>query len=254
MKTEDVHQTLIDEVNNHLNENLGEREDILSGFSERHQAAVRLKDLHYQVNNGGFSQWDVNGYSNDVQDLLGICDNGVALGLDSFKKLKKLIITFKEMPTEQTYYEDVECQECDGKGRHYSGEDEEQCDYCGGEGEVSEEKSNDGEREMIYNKLDEDYYALNTVESDMNTLLTRWEEIESVNVETYNVYADGTYKPDCHLKGIDGNVFVIIGHVSNTLKKAGIHERAEQFVEEARNQKSYDNVFALLSDYVNIKI
>jgi hypothetical protein len=58
-------------------------------------------------------------------------------------------------------------------------------------------------------------------------------------------------KPKCKLVGTDGNVFAIIANVSQALKKAGQPERAREFMESAMQQGSYDDVFALLFDYVD---
>lgn len=59
-------------------------------------------------------------------------------------------------------------------------------------------------------------------------------------------------KPDCHLVGSNGNVFSIIGVVSKALKKAGQHDRAEEFQKKAMQSESYDAVLQLLYDYVDL--
>lgn len=59
-------------------------------------------------------------------------------------------------------------------------------------------------------------------------------------------------KPKCKLVGVDGNVFIIIGHVSQTLKKAGMVKEAKEFIEKACHAESYDDVIALTFDYVDI--
>lgn len=59
-------------------------------------------------------------------------------------------------------------------------------------------------------------------------------------------------KPKCKLIGTDGNVFAIIGKVSKTLKEAGQPERAKEFVERATSAHSYDEVLAMLDDYVEV--
>ena len=57
-------------------------------------------------------------------------------------------------------------------------------------------------------------------------------------------------KPVCKLVGTDGNVFSIIGKVSKTLKRAGQQDRAKEFTSKAFKAKSYDEVLAMLFDYV----
>jgi len=59
-------------------------------------------------------------------------------------------------------------------------------------------------------------------------------------------------RPECQLIGEDGNVFFIIGAVRKALRKAGFENEAEQFVEEATSQKSYDDVLRLCMEYVVI--
>jgi hypothetical protein len=58
--------------------------------------------------------------------------------------------------------------------------------------------------------------------------------------------------PECELSGTDGNVFAIIGKVSATLKKAGQHGRAREFVAKAMQSASYDAVLQLCFDYVEV--
>lgn len=59
-------------------------------------------------------------------------------------------------------------------------------------------------------------------------------------------------KPKCKLIGTDGNVFAIIGRVSECLKKADMREDARRFVSEAFMCKSYVEVLALCHDYVEV--
>ena len=59
-------------------------------------------------------------------------------------------------------------------------------------------------------------------------------------------------KPDCPLIGEDGNVFAIISNVSGTLKRAGRRDKAQEFTTRAFAAKSYDEVLAMLDDYVEV--
>jgi len=59
-------------------------------------------------------------------------------------------------------------------------------------------------------------------------------------------------KPQCQLTGVDGNVFVIIGTVSKTLKRAGLDDKAKEFSNKAMQQESYDNVLRLCFEYVDV--
>jgi hypothetical protein len=60
-------------------------------------------------------------------------------------------------------------------------------------------------------------------------------------------------KPRCKLVGTDGNVFAIIGTVSNSLKKAGQSEKAAEFRKRAMSSGSYDDVLQLCFEYVDVR-
>ena len=58
------------------------------------------------------------------------------------------------------------------------------------------------------------------------------------------------------LVGEDGNVFAIIGRVSEAIRRSRLpnrHQLAKQFVEEATSQKSYDDVLILCMKYVDVE-
>lgn len=57
-------------------------------------------------------------------------------------------------------------------------------------------------------------------------------------------------KPKVKMVGSDGNVFAIIGRVSQALKKAGQPEKAKEWQEKAMSRGSYDEVLALMFSYV----
>ena len=59
-------------------------------------------------------------------------------------------------------------------------------------------------------------------------------------------------KPKCKLVGTDGNVFSIIGKVSQTLKRDGQPERAKEFTDRAMKAQNYDEVLCLCSEYVDV--
>lgn len=59
-----------------------------------------------------------------------------------------------------------------------------------------------------------------------------------------------TRKPKCKLVGTDGNVFAIIGRVSQALREDKQPDRAKQWSSEAMKQDSYDAVLQLLHSYV----
>lgn len=57
-------------------------------------------------------------------------------------------------------------------------------------------------------------------------------------------------KPTVTLIGEDGNVFNIVSIVTKALKRDGQPEKAKEFKEKAFDSASYDDVLALLHDYV----
>lgn len=232
------------------------REDILNRVSDLHKAAVRFGNLNYQVTNGGFSQWEFNGYSSDLNALLLLCDKGISLDIEEFKTLKQMFIEFSEIPQVKYSTETEKCSECNGDGEveDYDHEDNEikvTCSECGGSGDLETEVSNEDERDYAFNKLD-DKYEEETFLPKMEELIQRWDEIPS-DVPKYNVYQESNVKPKCNLKNVDGNVFVIIGHVRKTLNRAGLSDKADEFSKLATQQESYDAVLALLTKYVEVE-
>jgi hypothetical protein len=59
-------------------------------------------------------------------------------------------------------------------------------------------------------------------------------------------------KPTVKLTGEDGNAFSILGRVKSALKKAGMHEEAKQYMEEAMSG-DYNHLLAVTMKYVNVK-
>jgi len=62
-----------------------------------------------------------------------------------------------------------------------------------------------------------------------------------------------TKKPICKLVGTDGNVFAVIGNVRAALRHAGQADRAKEFSDKAMSCGSYDEVLALVFDYVEVR-
>lgn len=60
-------------------------------------------------------------------------------------------------------------------------------------------------------------------------------------------------KPECKLLGEDGNVFMVMGLVQRALKRAGQDDKAKEFTRRvAAECKTYDDVLALLQDFVEV--
>lgn len=59
-------------------------------------------------------------------------------------------------------------------------------------------------------------------------------------------------KPDCPLIGTDGNIFHLIGKASETLRKNGMKEQAEEMRNRIFQCQSYHSSLSIIGDYVNI--
>lgn len=59
-------------------------------------------------------------------------------------------------------------------------------------------------------------------------------------------------KPDCPLIGTDGNIFHLMGKASDTLRKNGMQEQAEEMRNRIFQCQSYDSALCIIGDYVNI--
>lgn len=60
-------------------------------------------------------------------------------------------------------------------------------------------------------------------------------------------------KPTCKLCGEDGNIFVLFGLVSKTLKKNGMKEEATEMTTRVMESGSYDEALMIISEYVEIE-
>ena len=59
-------------------------------------------------------------------------------------------------------------------------------------------------------------------------------------------------KPDCPLIGTDGNIFHLMGKASETLRKNGMQEQAEEMRNRILQCQSYHSALSIIEDYVNI--
>jgi len=139
--------------------NFGDKNEILSLFSEAHEAAVRFGNFNYQVHNGGIAQWISNQYmKEDIDGLLDICDKVDELKLEGFEKISHAIRRVHELMKDHVEETNEECSTCGGEREityydldevAFVDEDMEQefeenggeitlsCDQCGGTGEVT---------------------------------------------------------------------------------------------------------------------
>lgn len=60
-------------------------------------------------------------------------------------------------------------------------------------------------------------------------------------------------KPTCRLVGQDGNVFVLLGIATRTLKEHGMRREADELYDKVTTQaKSYDEALVLIMEYVDV--
>lgn len=59
-------------------------------------------------------------------------------------------------------------------------------------------------------------------------------------------------KPKCKLVGQDGNMFNLIAVVSQTLKKAGLRDQANEMTKKCFQASSYDEALAIMMDYIEV--
>ena len=59
-------------------------------------------------------------------------------------------------------------------------------------------------------------------------------------------------KPDCPLIGQNGNIFVLMGVASQTLRENGLGDEAKEMCERIRNSDSYYKALGIIGEYVNI--
>ena len=65
-------------------------------------------------------------------------------------------------------------------------------------------------------------------------------------------FINETKKPDCPLIGEDGNMFVLLGVASRTLRAHGMEKQAKEMTTRIRQCGSYDEALNIIGEYVNI--
>lgn len=60
-------------------------------------------------------------------------------------------------------------------------------------------------------------------------------------------------KPKCKLIGMDGNIFCLLGRVSQTLKENGQTEKAKEVSERVMASGSYNEALQIIMEYVDVE-
>lgn len=261
MSENGITQKLMDEVYSKWNteecRSMDRLEVIENFFTPLHRAAVQLGNMNYQVNNGGWSQWHLNGYSEDMEDLIEIAKKGTAQGIKHFDILLQILTDIEALGDPKDYNDTEictdECYYCGGTGYVTNNNDtEEECDNCNGTGREEYEEEIDGEDEYrkLLGEFDDKYYDFNEDEliASFDEFISRFDE----TVNTAGIKTTTSVKPRCKLVGTDSNVFSVIGKVRESLRKAGLKEQAEEFSQRAMRQKRYEDVLSLCFEYVDV--
>ena len=61
-------------------------------------------------------------------------------------------------------------------------------------------------------------------------------------------------KPSLHLVNMDGNIFSIMGHASQLLKRAGMKAQSEEMVKRVTACKDYYQALFIISEYVDTEL
>ena len=157
---------------------------------EQRTALEWLRDLHYQICNGGIAQACYNGYVDDVIDAYGDFESWVEQlknEVDESTKEGEMAIKAATMIAQKV--DDIpkvkNCMDCDGSGyTDYEAEDEdgetqtieEPCDTCGGQGFYDVEDYRDVD--LDDDGWDDSYYQ--EIDSDIIDDLTKQSHTHSV--------------------------------------------------------------------------
>lgn len=249
------------------------RKEVCKHFGYAYTAAVMMGNFHYQVCNGGVSQWAGNGYmSEDIEDLILLFRKAVALGIsgaDSILDILQRILNSAggnaDILNAPSYSEYETCFECSGSGEavdYCSDCDGEGCDECdeGEIGIVCEECGGSGEFEQEFSPfsdefcdnvatIDNDYYAIDNALVIYQSILDR---IKAVEVREPEI-TDVIIKPKCKLSGHDSNIFNLMGIASAAMKKEKIDStKIEEMCGKVTSSDSFDEALAVIMEYVDV--
>jgi len=212
--------------------------EFLSHLPQVEKYVVVIGNLNYQVENGGFSQWHGNGYSDSFSLLQAALDEiGTPTAEAVFDIVKKVMDVFNDRDSDQDdgYYSD---------GYYSDGEevDEEVYEYL--------------------DKLDDKYYSLKKqlltdVEAWVKKKITPANEsfdlLKEMNVPTPN--EDGVKYPHITVKlvGEDGNAFAVLGKVLTSLRRAGVSESERKQFQDEATRSDYDHLIQTVMQWVNVE-
>ena len=61
-------------------------------------------------------------------------------------------------------------------------------------------------------------------------------------------------KPELQLVGHDGNIFAVMGSAGRLLRRAGLHEEADEMLNRVQSCKDYYEALSIVSQYVDTEL
>lgn len=266
MTTANAHKSLqkiMDEAYTFYDDNMSYNDflDCLEGKDKSFVYAVVAGAFNYQVENGGFMQWIENGYATSCFDVL--VDLLTKMNTKNSNTILKFIKEFENdlnFDSDNKGYmgdywknERQRCEYCDGDGYTTIEDDDgetydEDCCECGGLGYIEFEPC----EAFDVSNMNKEFYKINDA----------WLEevaafIEAGNFDkpsaTPKAESTGIRYPNVHVKlvGQDGNAFMILGAVSNAMRKNKIPKsEIDAFHKEAMNG-DYDHMLRTVCRWVS---
>ena len=111
-----IHETLMDEAYDLFQKNKEwTKEDFYYNLDVAHREAVALGNLNYQVGNGGFSQWNYNGYKKDSSYILRAILSKIKNNTEFNELQKGLELAINYVPSssgdDDSEYEEKNCDD-----------------------------------------------------------------------------------------------------------------------------------------------
>lgn len=224
--------------------------EFVAALPEDQELAVRVGNMNYQVENGGWAQWYGNGYGKrDEEWLMDFFDAHKEYAAFSWMaRLLSNVAGIAEGPF------DVTCDWCGGDGEteidDETGEGE-VCDQCHGDGTIETDDLDNVEAD-IFDKQDGTFYEGNDkLMAAMEQYLSgKHDDIGTTPAEEPAPAAK--VKPKVRLTGQDGNAFAVLGKVIGALKKAGYSkEEVDEFKKEAMSG-DYNHLLATAMKWADV--
>lgn len=215
-------------------------DDWRESLSPREAIAVNVGNLNYQVENGGFSQWHYNGYSENLPILIKALQT-----INNYHSINSTRTVLRIVLDAQDVIENHDPKQTDWIEYGYYDENDEWID---------ESYEDEFEVEPEFGNLDSEYYDANKdflIVVEM--LLGEPDEIflAAFNVNTSPTIRHSHSRPRVRLIGQDSNIFNIAGIARKSLTRAGMHNEATEMTERISLAKNYDHAISIIMEYVD---